>query len=281
MVYNVCIICYKNIKPDDKVCFDCSIKKDIMISRSDAIKNYKLTEEEIEKDDIYILHIKGCNYSGKKYFLEDVHDIATKITKDLPLKDPRKKGFLKQESKIGDIIKTKKDKAIRKKKIMDTLQTLALKYDPEYEHDHQVHIKVISMLDQYSDSGIYRNILPFIAKRVERKKDIHNKIPKYNKYKDHIKNIDAYNAMINSNFYVVKNDGSLCKCIIDINTEIDKNINKMAIDKLVKEQIEEQYIPYVEKHIFYRQYVRGEYGDLGLCMQKLRKYITKKKKSLG
>ena len=85
----ICYICKKNDSTYySDVCYDC--QQNEMISKTDAKKIYKLTNNEIYDANLFSIEIEYKYAYGHKYIISDLENLLIKLTKNCQDSDKRK-----------------------------------------------------------------------------------------------------------------------------------------------------------------------------------------------
>ena len=129
------------------ICNKCMSNAYVMISRSDVIKEYHLTQKEIDDANLFNVFVDTYNtnnvYSSfgeesnnqiQKYLRLNIQALAEKLTKDLPETNRKRKICLKKKAVIDWYIGEINEKKRRRWLIEDTVKCLISKYDEKNIH---------------------------------------------------------------------------------------------------------------------------------------------------
>ena len=119
-----CLVCHKKISKTNvsELCIQCKSNKKITITTTDAKKIYKLTDKEINDAKLFCFSVNNSKKYGKRYFTDEIEDLAEKIYANIYCHDKRKQIYL---DNIRDIYETI---GIDKHEKFDTITDMAYAY---------------------------------------------------------------------------------------------------------------------------------------------------------
>jgi hypothetical protein len=96
----ICYNCKIPIIQIPGLCFNCKTDPNISISRTAVKQKYKLTDQEIDKGNIYYFgHVVSKTFNIK-YLINEVENLADNLTKNYDPKDKRRLAYLKQKERV-------------------------------------------------------------------------------------------------------------------------------------------------------------------------------------
>lgn len=114
-----------------EICTDCRYDKNIIISRSSAIRKYKLTNEEINNAKLYSISFRVSGNYGTIYLIDNIENLAHNLTKNLDDNNKKKKAYIKQKLAREPYKKSKQITNERIKIITDDVNMLLAILDPD------------------------------------------------------------------------------------------------------------------------------------------------------
>ena len=139
----------RSVLQENKLCENCYWNYDIIIYKSQAKKLYGLTDEDIDKADIFCIkeNYKKTKKETTKYLIRDIEKLASNLVKDLPDDNPKKITYLIQIKIKEDKKKEEEQLKKRKQDFKKYLEILFEKYSKTYkdvvEMDKEDYIKYI------------------------------------------------------------------------------------------------------------------------------------------
>jgi hypothetical protein len=254
-----------------KLCHNCDNKNvntvctkcfDNMIYKTDAIKKFGITEDQLE--DLFCLEFKNFykrSMTCYKYNKDDLYNLQDELINTLPKDDKQFKLLIKKRNLLEDEKKRDNDLKDMKKNVKiqlyDMLSKLEKKYVNIYKDKIEELIEEKSNIN-YTISDISLQIYNFIeevikrdkninddliekieriekTERIERTKKINKKIDK--DYKDY------KNILIVSECYInyINKIMDYKTCIIEINNIVQENIKKNERIEKVNKKIDKDY----------------------------------------
>ncbi|AYV77241.1 MAG: hypothetical protein Barrevirus22_7 [Barrevirus sp.] len=106
-----------HINDNYTLCYDCFHFRDTIISHSNVIHIYLLTDDEINDAKLTIAKDRGVGRIKSGYLAFEIHELARKITENLHYNNKRKIAFMEYDSTLKD----KKDKEEKLAKLKEIL----------------------------------------------------------------------------------------------------------------------------------------------------------------
>jgi hypothetical protein len=285
----ICFHCNKN-SSCDKLCNNCRYDKNVMITATEMKKTYKISEEDLDKNEIYNEKFKTKYGSyGRSYYLPDIH----KYVKNILMNNKENPKYLSL-NKVKEMIDEKEHEKEKDKKVyefvIEGINTNLSKYNIEKNF---IENKIMKELIENKIRGLINsfshNIDRFIILALEhielyhnKKIDIDNKINERieQEFKSEAKSHKCYED------YIFKNK-NLDECIEILLKEQDKILYRNDRDENIKKFILEfekelgfslkKYFCYYKSSV--NQYVIENTIKYDFCVQKIKKIVYDKYKS--
>lgn len=219
-----------------ELCKKCSFDPNIGITLTDVKKKYKLTEDELDDAELFCITFHSNGYSGTKYLIAEVEELAEELTKDLDNTDSRRMAYLKQRNIMSSIKKERQDLLEKKEKIREHVKALLLKLDLTCTIDHPEVIRLIDKYVKYNSlsifdaaNNVYDDIVQFqeVEKENAGRKEIIDKFLEgklEDKYFEKAKTLNAYQKYL-------ENKLTINQCLSQIDSYISKMTNQKNASK--------------------------------------------------
>lgn len=254
----------------------------MVISATEAKRKYKLTDAEIRAANLFTMAFSGRFYSGVKYLIEEIEELAETLTEDLPANDKRKQAYVKQK-RIRDEIQNEIDKKIEyKNNVKDILQDILMKIDPTIDINKDFDIP--GFLDNYAlDINISPNDTALLIsdkiKILVEERD--SKKKKQKEIDERIAaewEIEKYITMAKSHVnyckYINCNNEDIDECMDGIIHLIDCEKRKEIIDERIRTRwTVKKHIKMAMDHPNYTKYVTGKDKGINRCFNGIRRDV--------
>jgi len=259
----------------NEICVKCRFDNTVMISKTDIIQHYKLSQSDLDKAKLFYVEFTIHNNIGRRYLRSDIHNLAQKLSADLPNNDVRKTAF---QNMIDEVNKTKCMK-IKKDNIMVNVTFLLQKYDIQ-----NINIDLKNIIEQFvnkqlsddilSETLLCINICDKIWDFLNRKKLLDKKIEQH--YGQYYVNFIQSNKEYNN--HVLSLNMSLDSCFYNIKSIIEKHIlvakRKTIIDEFIKKHYNEQYIIQLTQECEYQKFIDCG-GDINVIKKVFDKFVAR------
>jgi hypothetical protein len=301
-----CYSCNIKLQKKDRLCVDCKFDDDVTISKTDLKKIYKLTNEDIENENLY--HFTVNRGSGKRFIIADVENLIEKLSdrsiKGNVISDSHHACLMKIKKEIDDeyeyvIMLNKKKKVVK-----DLLRTMIEKANyieyidqMKYLIDNDQYLDIDQYIDQENYDNydeVCENILTSIERKAESLFELNKLIKKhhkndYDRYMDVLINSNSvlYKKCIDQEIYAQPSyheDGILKKLFNELKEKVaekERDDRSNEIEELLLENCNdihnnEYFYEYMRTNTKYKQYVEGYDLTLDDIIEKISRSIRLK-----
>lgn len=288
-----CYICNVPIKSYWKLCSSCNFDPEIMISTTEVKKRYKLTDDDLDNENLFFITFEVYHTTGTKYVAKEIHKLAKKITAKLPDNDKRKIAFLKQEAKMNEIKEQSRQRKERYKSLVETVNSLVTKLDEQKYLTSEVNAYILELINGHVDDPNIRifetsiKILDYVKLRIDLIKRCENRKKRMDAaiesnfeeiYTDKAKERPEYKDYIDSSGIYDKQDQELRfkQCFNNIKAYVDEirdiATRKETIDNLIESKIDKNDWEKAKRHLNYTRYINKN-SDLDKAFTTIKKDI--------